>query len=157
MNQNAILDPKDRFHLGIVTTDPDATAAMLTSVLGYEWGITVGNAVEVTGPDGVHTVELSCAFSVTEPRLEVVRAVAGTLWEPVPGSGIHHLGYWSDDVTADTAALREHGWDLEAGRVMPDGKLFFAFLSGAQGFRVELVDRRAQAGMSQCWAPVAGR
>ncbi len=156
MIQNAILDPEDRFHLGIVTTDPDVTAKTLTSAFGYEWGMTVGSAVEVTGPGGVRTIELSCAFSVTEPRLEIVRAVAGTLWEPVPGSGIHHLGYWSDDVTADTAALREQGWELEASRVMPDGKLFFAFLSGAQGFRVELVDRRAQAGMSQCWAPVAG-
>ncbi|MCX4090727.1 VOC family protein [Nocardia sp. alder85J] len=149
----------DQFHLGIVTTDFDATVAALTATLGYEWGIRMTNPVDVELPTGPRQVELTCQFSIQQPRLEIVSSVAGTLWEPVPGGGIHHLGYWADDVAADVAELTRNGWEVEATRPMPgtdpaDGVLFFAFLSSARGFRIELVDRRVEPGMRQCWAAV---
>ncbi|WP_328395794.1 VOC family protein [Nocardia sp. NBC_00416] len=147
----------DHFHLGLVTTDMAATVAALSAALGYEWGDQLGNIVQVTGPSGVDDVELACVFSITEPRLEVVRAVPGTLWEPVAGGGVHHLGYWSDDVTADIAELVGHGWQVEATREMPDGALFFAFLQKPGGFRIELVDRRAEPSMRRCWQAPAER
>ncbi|WP_245718434.1 VOC family protein [Nocardia miyunensis] len=157
MIKNAILDPGDQFHIGIVAPDFEATAARLTEVLGYEWGPEVGDLVSVDLPDG-KSVELNlrCMYSTTVPRLEVVRSVAGTLWEPAGEAGMHHIGYWSDDVAADTEALIRHGYLTEATRRGPQGGLFFAFLRSAEGFRVELVDRAAESGISRCWAAPGG-
>ena len=143
---------EDLFHVGIVTHDLEATQTQLSSLLGYEWGPEIGAPLEVTLPSGLVTVEVRCAFSITTPRLEVVRSVPGTFWEPAEGSGVHHVGYWSDDVDADAAELASQGYVTEATRSGPDGSLFFAFLRSDTGYRMELVTRAAEPHMQQCWA-----
>jgi hypothetical protein len=146
---------RDQFHLGIVAEDTAATTAMLTALFGYEWGPEVGSVSDVTLPSGVTSLDLRCAFSVTVPRLEIVRAIPGTLWEPVPGGGIHHVGFFSDDVAADAAELADQGYVTEATRTGPDGRPYFAFARSAKGFRIELVSRAAQAGLERCWTAPA--
>ncbi|MEE2030697.1 VOC family protein [Rhodococcus chondri] len=140
----------DLFHLGIVTDDLDATKDELSALLGYTWGPEVGGPIPVALPDGDRVVNLRCAYSITSPRLEVVAAVPDTFWQA--GAGIHHLGYWSDDVDADCAELRDQGFTTEATRAAPDGKLFFAFARSSSGLLVELVTRAAQPGLEGCWA-----
>jgi hypothetical protein len=142
---------RDQFHLGIVAEDTSATMAALTALFGYEWGPEVGSVTEVALPAGVTTLDLRCVFSVTVPRLEIVRAIPGTMWEPASGGGIHHVGFFSDDVAADAAELAGQGYVTEATRTGPDGRPFFAFQRSAKGFRVELVSRAAQAGLERCW------
>lgn len=68
------------------------------------------------------------------------------------GSRVHHIGYWSDDVAADSAELERHGYMAEAARIGPDGSPFFAFYRGTRGFRVELLTRMAQPSLEQYWA-----
>lgn len=149
----------DRFHLGIVTAEFEATRAMLTSVFGCEWGPEIGGATAVALPSGEAVLDLRCAFSTSLPRLELVRSIPGTMWEPASG-GVHHVGFWSDDVAADAAELAANGYVLEASRNGPDGKPFFTFQSGPGGLRVELVSTAARAGLERCWAsperPAAG-
>ena len=144
---------EDLFHLGIVTETFEQTKDELSSLFGYEWGPEVGGPIAVTLPSGDATIDMTCAFSVTEPRLEIVRAVPGaTLWDAGQGQGIHHAGYWSDDVAADAAELTRCGYVTEATRLGPDGAMFFAFLRSSWGFRIELVTRAAKSSMAQCWA-----
>ncbi|WP_063039503.1 VOC family protein [Nocardia pseudovaccinii] len=144
---------EDQFHIGIVAADFEATMATLSEVLGYEWGPEIGGPVSVDLPDTRAAVlEMRCRYSTTVPRLEIVRSIAGTLWEPAGPAGLHHVGYWSDDVAADAAELVRHGYVTEATRPGADGQLFFAFLRGADGFRVELVDRAVESSLAQCWA-----
>lgn len=143
---------EDLFHVGIVTEDLSATRDQLTALLGYEWGPEIGGPIEVTLQTGAVTVDIRCAYSVTTPRLEVVRSIPGTFWEPAPGSGIHHAGYWSDDVGADTAELERQGYAVEATRSGPDGSPFFSFVRSDSGFRMELVTRLAEPSIAQCWA-----
>jgi hypothetical protein len=145
----------DQFHLGIVAEDFEATMAALSSVFGYEWGPEVGALTPVTLPDGEATLDLRCAYSTSVPRLEVVRSIPGTLWEPAGGAGIHHVGYWSDDVAADSAELERNGYVREATRLGPDGAPFFTFQRSPACFRIELVSRAAQPGLEQCWAAPA--
>ena len=40
---------------------------------------------------------MKMAYSKSEPRLEIIQSIPGTVWEPAD-SGVHHIGYWSDDV-----------------------------------------------------------
>ena len=134
----------DLFHVGIVSADAGATVATLSAVLGYEWAGEVGSPIEVRLPTGDAVLDLRCNYSTSLPRLEVVQAIPGTLWEPAPGSGIHHLGYWSDDVAAGAAELEAQGYEREAARLGPDGTPFFTFHRHPSGFRIELLTRAAQ-------------
>jgi hypothetical protein len=142
---------EDQFHVGIVVEDFEATLAGLSTLLGYQWCPEIGGPTLVTLPTGDAQLNLRCAYSTTSPRLEIVRSVPGTLWEPTAGSGIHHVGYWSDDVAADSAELERHGYVAEATREGPDG-VPFAFYRSATGFRVELVSRAVQPGLERLWA-----
>ncbi|MCZ4551313.1 VOC family protein [Gordonia rubripertincta] len=142
---------EDLFHMGIVSDDPSATREQLTALLGYEWGPTIGGPTAVTLTSGEVTLEFACSYSISTPRLEVVNTIPGTFWEPVAGSGIHHLGYWSDDVGADTEDLVRGGYVVEATR-SAGGAPFFAFLRGDNGIRMELVTRSAEPMMQPCWA-----
>ncbi|NUU20341.1 MAG: VOC family protein [Streptomycetaceae bacterium] len=150
------MNPEDQFHVGIVTDDLQATMDRLSSLFGYEWTEPMGGPTEVALPTGGAVLDFLCAYSTSAPRLEVVRHLPGTMWEPAPGSGIHHLGYWSDDVAADTAELERGGYVVEATRQGPDGKPFFAFLRGERGFRVELVTRAAEPSLARAWTAASG-
>jgi len=99
---------EDLYHTGIVVEDVDVTMRWLTETAGYRWCDTFVGEQEVELADGIRTVPLHFAYSVTEPRLEVLAAQPGTVWE-VTESGLHHLGFWSDDVEKDVAELEAHG------------------------------------------------
>ncbi|WP_327316574.1 VOC family protein [Streptomyces sp. NBC_01235] len=149
-----MLRPQDQFHVGIVAENLAATTARLSQLFGLQWHDEMGAPVEVELPGGTAVLDFVCVYSKSTPRIEIVRPVPGTLWEPTPGSGIHHLGYWSDDVAADTAELERHGYEVEATHRGPDGAPFFAFLRGGEvtGFRVELVSSAARPALERLWA-----
>jgi catechol 2,3-dioxygenase-like lactoylglutathione lyase family enzyme len=145
---------EDQFHLGLVVEDFEGTLAEFTAAFGYEWCAEIGGAVPLRLPTGNAVLDISCAYSRTLPRLEIVRRVPGTLWEPVTG-GVHHVGYWSDDVAADAAELTRQGFVTEASRTGSGGAPF-AFLRGPSGLLVELVDRVARPGLEKLWALEGG-
>jgi hypothetical protein len=148
------LKADDQFHQGIVVDDFEETLARLTALFGYEWCEEGGGPTPVTLAGGeVITPSLRFAYSKDVPRLEIIRSVPGNpLWQPAAGSGIHHLGYWSDDVPADSAALSSQGFALEAAGTGPDGAPYWAYHRGNSGPRIELVSRRVQPGMEHYWS-----
>ena len=107
---------------------------------GYRWCPDVSVEVPVVLPEGERTLPMRLAYTVDEPRLELVQSIPGTLWAP-PSSGIHHLGYWSDDVDADVAELQARGLSLEASAPLPDGGTFWTYCNGPGALRIELVNR----------------
>ena len=143
---------EDQFHLGIVVHDFERTRATLSELFGYEWCDEVGFPIPVTLPDGDTLLELRFAYSRTVPRLEIIRSLPGTLWVPAAGSGIHHVGYWSDDVPGDSATLARRGFAHEASGKDADGEPYWAFHRGADGPRIELVGRAVQPGLELYWA-----
>ncbi len=142
----------DQFHVGIVAEDFESTLADLSELFGYEWCQEIGGRVAVRLPTGVAEIELRCVYSTTSPRVEVVRSVPGTLWVPAAGSGVHHVGYWSDDLPADAADLVRRGYHAEATGLRPDGAPFWAYHRSAAGPRIELVSRALQPVLTECWA-----
>lgn len=139
----------DQFHIGLVVDDLAAAAAELSAVFGYEWCAETGAEVKVALPAGDTVLDLRNVYSTTTPRLELVRSIPGTLWEP--GSGVHHLGYWSDDVAADSAELARYGYEAEAVGERPDGTPYWAFHRSGNGPLVELVSRELQPVLEQFW------
>ncbi|MCI3274326.1 VOC family protein [Streptomyces cylindrosporus] len=142
----------DQFHVGLVVVDIAAAAAELSAVFGYQWCEELGAPARVTLPGGDAVLDLRSTYSMSVPRLELVKRVPGTLWEPAAGSGVHHLGYWSDDVAADSAELARRGHEVEALGKRPDGTPYWAFHRSGTGPRIELVARALQPLLEQYWA-----
>ncbi|WP_416983922.1 VOC family protein [Streptomyces sp. T028] len=141
----------DQFHVGLVVDDIASAADELSTLWGYEWCEELSGRSHVVLPDGGTELELRSVYSVTTPRIELVRSIPGTLWQPAD-SGVHHLGYWSDDVAADSAALARCGHPCEAMGVRRDGTAHWAFHHGPGGPRIELVTRALQPVLERIWA-----
>ncbi len=134
------MNASDQFHTGVVVPDLDAELERLTALFGYEWSDEVKASTQVRFPSGEETVEFQFRYSRTTPRLEIIQQQPGTLWMPIEVSGLHHLGFWSDDLAADSADLRASGYELQAEGVDPSsGAVTWAYLAAASGPRVELV------------------
>jgi hypothetical protein len=142
----------NQFHVGIVVDDFESALIELSELFGYEWCPEFNGTVPVTLPAGTTSIDLRFAYSRTTPRLEIVRSIPGTVWMPADGSGIHHAGYWSDDVATDSATLERRGYAREAAGTNPDGTAAWAYHRSAAGPRIELVDRRLEPGLEQMWA-----
>jgi catechol 2,3-dioxygenase-like lactoylglutathione lyase family enzyme len=150
------LNAADHYHIGIVADDPAATMAQLTQLLGYEWCDQIGATITVGLPGGDVTVEIRTWYSKTTPRLEVVQSHPGTVWTRAD-SGLHHFGYWVDDVATTISALEAAGYTFEAAGKLPDGVPYWAYLSGPAGSgpagpRLEIVSRQLQPMMERYFA-----
>jgi hypothetical protein len=146
------MNAADHFHAGVVVDDFGAALDDLSDLFGHEWCPTMSVSTPVVLPEGEITLDLVFTYSKTTPRVEVIKSVPGTLWTPAPGSGIHHLGYWSDDVAADAARLTARGYAAEATGVRPDGAAVWAYHRSPSGPRIELVSRDIAAGLEGYWA-----
>ncbi len=141
----------DQFHAGIVVDDLDTTLAQLSDLFGYEWCEEIAVPTLVALPTGEAVVDFRFTYSMNAPRLEIIQTIPGTLWVPAAGSGIHHLGYWSDDVADDSAALDRRGLAREAAGTRPDGAVPWAYHRGASGPRIELVSTEMRPALQHYW------
>ena len=145
----------DQFHVGIVVADLDAALSRLTDLFGHEWADEIALPVEVRLPTGTETVQIRFRYSRTTPRLEVIEQRPGTVWTTADGSGIHHLGCWSDDLDADGAALAAQGYTLEAEGVDPAGDPMWSYWGGPDRPRIELVSRALEPMLALLWGAPA--
>jgi hypothetical protein len=143
---------EDNFHVGVVVDDLDAALGELGELFGYRWCPTMDVQTPVVLPTGDLVLDLHFTYSATTPRIEVIKSVPGTLWVPAAGSGVHHVGYWSDHVEDDGRALVSLGYAEEARGVHPDGTVVWSYHRSANGPRIELVSRQIQAGLEQYWS-----
>jgi lactoylglutathione lyase len=142
---------EDLFHTGIVVEDLDAARHWLSDVAGYRWCDEYAGEVAVETVGGEIEVPIRFAYSMSEPRLELVQAVAGTVWVPA-SSGIHHLGYWSDDVERDLATLAGQGLQVEVRAISGRSRTQWAYCKGTVGPRIELVDGALEPMLSAWFA-----
>ena len=142
------------YHAGVVVDDLDAARRTLSDAAGYGWTDVMASELLVHSPEGDQLVPLRVCFSTTEPYLELIEAVAGTLWEPST-SGVHHLGYWSDDVIADCAELEANGYAVEAWSEI-GGIRIFAYCTAPASPRLELVHRSFASVLCDRVAAVVG-
>jgi len=150
------LKPENLYHTGIVVDDLDATLDWFTRVAGYWWTDVVEVDQVVETVEGEVTIPLRMAYSGVAPRVELLQTVPGTIWVPAD-SGLHHLGYWSDDVESDLATLEATGMRYEVKSFDPDGSgaLLWAYCRGSTGPRIELVSR-AMEPLIAYWFATAG-
>jgi hypothetical protein len=150
-----LLPPEDQFHVGIVVHDFESARTWLTDNLGYEWGMELDLEYTMQLAEGPHTYQQHLQYSVTEPRLELIKSVAGTPFQP-SSSGLHHLGYWCPNVETMSFELIKSGWPWECGGNFEDGSPAWAYHFNPLGIRVELVSAEMRVmGMEALWAPMS--
>jgi hypothetical protein len=152
--------PGDHYHVGIVVDDYESTLTQLTGLFGYRWCDEIDVTLPVWLPTGERELNLRFTYSMEPPRVEIIRVIPGTPWEPAEGSGIHHMGYWSDDVAGDSARLEQQGYVKEAAAMNPDGPPTFVYHRHHAGPRIELVNSNVRPLLEDYWAsgksPFAG-
>lgn len=140
------------YHTGVVVDDLEKTMNWLADVAGYTWTEVVSVDQDAVTPDGEVTIPMKMAYSRADPRLELLQTVPGTVWTPAD-SGVHHIGYWSDDVESDLATLESNGMTFEVKSYNPDGSgtLLWAYAKGPTGPRIELVSRSMEPFIVYWW------
>jgi predicted enzyme related to lactoylglutathione lyase len=146
-----IVDPSNLYHTGIVVDDVPAAMEWFEKAVGYRWCEPFTAEQLVRLEDGERTLTIQGTYSMDEPRLELVGAIEGTLWRPA-SAGVHHLGYWSDDVDEDIAAVSALGGRVEARSLLPDGSSLWAYCRSGVGARIEFVSRALEPIMSAWFA-----
>jgi hypothetical protein len=112
------------------------------AALGIEWRAPIDASVPSLGPDGILESNVYSVYSEGgPPAIELVQSVPGT---PLGGNGgvsFHHLGFWTDRLSASAQELDKHGWPCAATVAGADkNPSRFTLHQSPYGFYVELFD-----------------
>ena len=143
------------FHVGIRVADLEAGMTELGVSSGVTWASVQDRAMTVWVPgDGTVTIQLALTYSVEGPvHLELMSGPVGSIWDGSEQPGIHHFGYWADDVAAETERLMAQDWTLELAASPPDeGYGRFTYLRSPSGVLVEPVSTASKTRFERWWA-----
>jgi hypothetical protein len=145
------MNRSELFHVGIVVPDLDAARARLAELFGLEWGPVAENEIEIRDADGNDLVVPNrICYSTAPPYLELIQEVPGTPWVCNEHSNLHHIGFFTDELVADSGGLSAAQCPLE----MMDGHgvappVMWAYHRDPLGVRVELVNAGMREMMEQ--------
>jgi hypothetical protein len=100
------------WHIGIAVRDLEKGQKELSEVFGLRWRPARVRKLTLLDADGrLFAVECHVVFSLGGPfAVEVWHAISGTpLGVPAAG-GVHHIGYWVDDLAAEAKRLDALGY-----------------------------------------------
>jgi catechol 2,3-dioxygenase-like lactoylglutathione lyase family enzyme len=148
------------YHVGIVVADIESARERLADRLGVTWG-PVLHLDSVSFRDGNGTdLELpnTICYSTGNPALELVQETPGSVWVRNEHSNLHHIGFWTDGLAGDSAALGPAGCPLQlCGRSGDVAPVSFAYHRDEElGFRFELVDVAIREAMAFLFQPDSG-
>ena len=106
-------------------------------------------------PDrGEVTMQLAITYSCEGPvHIELMQGEADSPWDAADGAGLHHFGYWADDVPAETERLLAQGWRLEMAAASPEqGYGRFTYMRSPSGILVEPLNRSSKPRFEAWWA-----
>ncbi len=136
------LRPDDFYHTGIVVSDLDDAMARLSALAGYTWIAPMSYTLPFRTAAGTRELTSTFVYSLQSPHVELIQEVPDSPWTAPRGNAIHHLGYFTDDLTATARALEDNGFVFEAtADVSPPGLALFAYYVDSSGTRIEIVDR----------------
>jgi catechol 2,3-dioxygenase-like lactoylglutathione lyase family enzyme len=133
----------EHYHVGIVVPDLAEAQARMTELLGIAWGPVMHlDGFDVRDGDG-HDLVLpsTLCYSTSAPHLELIEEVPGSVWACNEHSNLHHIGFWSGALTADSQRLSAAACPLQiCGRAGDRSPVSFAYHRDPLGVRIELVD-----------------
>jgi hypothetical protein len=133
----------DFYHVGIVTRRLEDGQESLGALLSLEWSSTKEGAEPgLATPDGLVDWTARLAHSRNGPlHVELLEGSPGSVWETDDLARLHHIAFWSDDVTKDALALVADGWRVEMTFFDAEGRPSnVAYMTRPGVPRVELVN-----------------
>jgi catechol 2,3-dioxygenase-like lactoylglutathione lyase family enzyme len=146
----------EMFHVGIVVPDLEAGQARFSELLGVEWGPIVEGDIEIRDRDGNDLVVPNrICYSTQPPYLELITEVPGTPWVCNEHSNLHHIGFFSNALAADSGHLRAAACPLELVDGHGDAPpTTFTYHRDPLGVRIEFVSDELRPTMEQfMWRP----
>jgi Glyoxalase/Bleomycin resistance protein/Dioxygenase superfamily len=146
------------YHVGIVVPDVLRAQALFAEQFGVRWGPVLRlDATEYRDGAGADVVlPTAICYSADEPHLELIEELPGSVWERNAHSNLHHIGFWSDDLPADSARLAASACPLQlCGRAGTQAPVSFAYHGHELGIRVEIVDASMREAMAFLFQPAA--
>ncbi|MFD9665117.1 VOC family protein [Rhodococcus sp. NPDC059968] len=133
-----VLKHENLFHVGVVVEDLDQGMAEFRESLGVSWRQPFFPSADVKTPHGRSTMKVGAVYTEHGPvHYELLQRIDSGLWQTC---GLHHLGYWSNDVAGDTERLVKLGYVLE-GMMMREDEVIGAYLLLNGSSRIELTPR----------------
>lgn len=100
------------WHIGLAVPDLTQGMEQLGTAFGVRWRPVHRREVSLEDELGiVHDVVCTFTFSVGNPfAFEIWEAIPGTPLATPEHSILHHIGYWVDDLPAESQRLESHAW-----------------------------------------------
>ena len=100
------------WHIGIAVPDLEKGKEELGEVFGLRWRPARVRKLTLLDAGGRPCdVECHVAFSLGGPfAVEVWQAIPGTPLDIPESGGVHHIGYWADDLAAEAKRLEALGY-----------------------------------------------
>jgi hypothetical protein len=139
-----ILDLFGPSHIGIVVADLQAAMVELGAAWRTSWspGRDGSIGIPYRARAGIKTVHLRTAWGERGPlRVELIEAVADSIWPQGGGAYCHHFGYSVPDLEKEARRLCELGLELEWTRAEGPsaGINGFGYFRFPSGLLIELV------------------
>lgn len=137
------ISPRDLFEVALIVPNLEAAMHHFHDAFGYTFSSILEGVLPMRDASGQDSSPpLRMVVSRELPYLELVEAQPGTPLAAPAGTGLHHLGYYVDDLRGETERLQALGCDLQAAGVAdgqsPEGWVYVRMHDGTV---VELVDR----------------
>jgi hypothetical protein len=153
-----MFDPSRLFHAAMVVADLDAAMADLAATSGYRWASPMAFVASLGLAEGVTRWDMRVAYSTEGAQLlELIEArrIEGTsaFYDLAPGEAgrLHHVGGWSHNLDAESAAMAAAGAPWVA-TVLDDAgnEAGLRFHTTATGLITELIDAAGRTGF-EAW------
>lgn len=147
------------FHVGVLVTDLDAAMRDLgTGGLTWADPRTIDEMPVWTPEAGSRKVPLRFVYSRAGPQhVELLESPADSPWNAGDRAGIHHVGYWVDDVSEKVESAIDVGWSLRLANAAPgQGYGLFAYVQPTSGLLVEFVSDEIRSSFEDWWDAADG-
>jgi Glyoxalase/Bleomycin resistance protein/Dioxygenase superfamily len=100
------------WHVGMAVPDLEKGMHEMSEIFDITWRPIYERQLHLKDGDGkIYDVVCRVTFSFTTPfALEIWQAVPGTPLATPEGSAVHHIGYWAEDMEAESARLTKLGY-----------------------------------------------
>lgn len=136
------ISPSDLFEVGLIVPNLEDAISLFHTAFGYTFSPIVEGVLPTREGAEDSNPPMRLCVSRTWPQIELLETAPGTHLTPPAGTGLHHLGYYVDDLVGESRRLAESGIPCVRGGVaddrFPAGWIYHRM---GDGTIIEIVDR----------------
>lgn len=137
------ISPQDFFEYCLIVPDMEEAIRQLHDALGYTFSPILEGVIPTRDAEGGDLLPVyRMAVSIESPEIELIETLPGTPFVPPAGTGLHHVGYYVDDLASESERMTSLGLPFVRGGFHEDTfPHMWAYHRMPDGTLLELVDR----------------